>query len=213
VALVTGATRGAGRGIALALAEAGASVWCTGRSTRSDAGRGLGKGTAFDLALRPETIEETAELARARGGAATAVRVDHTDDEQVADLVGRIEAEHGRLDVLVNDIWGGDALTEWGLPFWELSPDKGFALVDRVLRTHFVTSRRVLPLMLARGSGLVVEITDGDFLGYRGSLFYDLAKVVPIRLAFGLIPSLPPGVHGAESPITLRQVRNSPSRP
>lgn len=190
VALVAGATRGAGRGIALALAEAGAMVWCTGRSTRADAGRGSGAGTPFDLARRPETIEETAELARARGGAATAVRVDHTDDAQVAELVRRIESESGRLDVLVNDIWGGDASTEWGLPLWELSPDQGLALVDRVLRTHFVTSRRVLPLMLARGSGLVVEVTDGDFLGYRGNVFYDLAKLVPIRLAFALMADL-----------------------
>src|SRR5690606_3928451 len=159
-------TRGAGRGIAVSLAEAGAHVWCTGRSSRSDSACGAGKGQPFELALRPETIEETAELARARGGTATAVRVDHTDESQGADLVARIRREHGRLDVLVNDIWGGDEHTEWGRPFWELTASRGFELVDRVLRTHFITSRLALPLMLEHGTGLVVEVTDGDFFGY-----------------------------------------------
>jgi NAD(P)-dependent dehydrogenase (short-subunit alcohol dehydrogenase family) len=190
VALVAGATRGAGRGIALSLAEAGATVWCTGRSTRSDARRGAGLGQPFELALRPETIEQTAELARARGGSAIAVRVDHTDEQQVADLVRRIEDEHARLDILVNDIWGGDELTEWGKPYWELSPTRGFTLVERVLRTHFITSRLAVPLMLAHSGGLVVEITDGDFLGYRSNVLYDLAKMVPMRLAFALMADL-----------------------
>lgn len=105
VALVAGATRGAGRGIALALADAGATVWCTGRSRRDDPGRGA-EGDPFDLSRRPETIDETAEMARDRGGRAVAIRVDHTDEAQVRDLVARIAAEHGRLDVLVNDVWG-----------------------------------------------------------------------------------------------------------
>lgn len=190
IALVAGATRGAGRGIAVALGEAGATVWCTGRSTRADTGRGAGRGAPFELARRPETIEETAELVGARGGTGIAARVDHTDPAQVAALIARIEAEHGRLDVLVNDVWGGDELVEWGRPYWELAADRGFAMVDRVLRSHFLTARAALPLMLARGGGLVVEITDGDFLGYRGNLFYDLAKQVPIRLAFDLTADL-----------------------
>ncbi len=190
IALVAGATRGAGRGIAVSLAEAGATVWCTGRSTRADAGRGPGKGDPFDLSLRPETLEETVELAQSRGGSAHWQRVDHTDEAQVTALIARIQREHGGLDILVNDVWGGDGLGEWGVPFWQLSPQKGFALLDRVLHSHFITSRHALPLMLGRGAALVVEVTDGDFLGYRGSLFYDLAKLIPIRLAFALMAEL-----------------------
>jgi NAD(P)-dependent dehydrogenase (short-subunit alcohol dehydrogenase family) len=197
IALVAGATRGAGRGIAVSLAEAGATVWCTGRSTRADSERGAGKGQPFELSLRPETIEETAELARSRGGTAIAVRVDHENEQEVKQLIERIGNEHERLDILVNDVWGGDELSEWGKAFWELEPGKGFALLDRVVRTHFITSRHAVPLMLDRGVGLVVEITDGDFLGYRGNVFYDLAKMVPMRLAFSLMADLSSnGKHG-----------------
>jgi NAD(P)-dependent dehydrogenase (short-subunit alcohol dehydrogenase family) len=190
IALVAGATRGAGRGIAVSLAEAGATVWCTGRSLRADKARGAGKGEPFDLSRRPETIEDTAELARARGGSAVAVQVDHTDEKQVEALFARIEREHGRLDVLVNDVWGGDALTEWGQPFWELTPAKGFELLERVVHTHFLTARLAVKRMLTQESGLVIEITDGDFLGYRMNVFYDLAKIVPIRLALALTADL-----------------------
>jgi NAD(P)-dependent dehydrogenase (short-subunit alcohol dehydrogenase family) len=190
VALVAGATRGAGRGIALSLADAGAVVWCTGRSTRADTGRGAGRGVPFVLEQRPETIEETAEVALARGGDAVAVRVDHSDAEQVAGLVERIRHAHGRIDVLVNDIWGGDELVEHGAVYWQLSAEKGFALVERVLKTHFITTRAVVPLMVERSSGLVIEVTDGHFQGYRGSLFYDLAKVIPLRFALGLAADL-----------------------
>jgi NAD(P)-dependent dehydrogenase (short-subunit alcohol dehydrogenase family) len=171
VALVAGATRGAGRGIALALAEAGARVWCTGRSTGSN--RAARSSGPFDLAARPETVEQTARLC---GG--EAVVVDHSDEAQVRALWERV----GDVDVLVNDIWGGDALAEWGVPFWQQSAEKGLALVERVLRTHVLTSRHAR----LRDGGLIVEITDGDSERYRGNLFYDLAKVLPIRLALAL---------------------------
>jgi NAD(P)-dependent dehydrogenase (short-subunit alcohol dehydrogenase family) len=187
VALVAGATRGAGRGIAVMLGEAGATVYCTGRSSRT--GRpppASGGGGPFDLSRRPETIEETAELTAARGGEGIAVCVDHTDEAQVEALIARIAEERGRLDVLVNDIWGGDHLTEWGKPFWEQTPAKGLEMVERVLRTHVITSRHAVPLMLKNRVGLVVEVTDGDFLGYRGNHFYDMAKLVPIRLAYAM---------------------------
>jgi len=170
-ALVAGATRGAGRGIALALADAGARVWCTGRSTRAN--RAKKAGGPFDLAARPETVEETARLC---GG--EAVIVDHTDEAQVRALAARV----GPVDVLVNDVWGGDALAEWGVPFWEQDAAKGLTLVERVLRTHALTARHVR----VNDGGLIVEITDGDSERYRGNLFYDLAKVIPIRLAVAL---------------------------
>ncbi len=173
VAVVAGATRGAGRGIARMLGEAGATVICTGRSVR---GRPATEG-------RPETLEETAELVAKEGGRGLAVRVDHTREEEVRDLFARVRKDHGRLDVLVNDVWGGDALTEWGSRFWELSVEKGFTMLERAVHTHIVTSRHAAPLMVERDCGLIVEVTDGDTLGYRGNLFYDLAKNAAIRLA------------------------------
>ncbi len=176
VAVVAGATRGAERGIATMLGEAGATVYCTGRSVR---GRSASEG-------RPETIEETAELVTALGGTGVWVQVDHEVEEQVEALFQRVEAEQGRLDVLVNDVWGGDALTEWGKPFWEFSTDKGLAMLRQAVHSHIITSRLGAPLMVARGQGLIVEITDGDFLGYRGNLFYDLVKVGVIRLAYDM---------------------------
>ncbi len=176
VALVAGATRGAGRGIAVALGEAGMTVYCTGRSSRS--------GPANPE--RPETIEETAELVSAVGGHGIAVRVDHTVETGVAELCARIERDHGRLDLLVNDIWGGDALTQWGTPFWELDLSQGFEMMERAIHTHVVTSRHAVPLMLKGEGGLVVEVTDGAFRGYRGQLFYDLCKSAVIRLAYAM---------------------------
>ena len=178
VALVAGATRGAGRGTAVALGEAGATVYCTGRTTRerpSEYGR-------------PETIEETAELVTAAGGAGIAVAVDHLEAPAVAALVQRIDAEHGRLDVLVNDIWGGELLFEWNTPLWEHDLDAGLRLMRLAIDTHLTTSHFALPLLIRRPGGLVVEMTDGtrayNAERYRVSAFYDLAKSAVLRLAF-----------------------------
>ena len=180
VAVVAGATRGAGRGIARMLGAAGATVYCTGRSVR---GRPATAG-------RPETIDETAELVTAAGGRGVAVRTDHTVEAEVERLFARVRADEGRLDVLVNDVWGGDALTEWGKPFWELSTPQGLQLLERAVHSHIVTSRHGVPLMVERNAGLVVEVTDGDTLGYRGNLFYDLAKNAVIRLAYAMAADL-----------------------
>ncbi len=180
VAVVAGATRGAGRGIARMLGAAGATVYCTGRSVR---GRPATAG-------RPETVEETAELVTAAGGRGVAVRTDHTVEAEVERLFARVRAEQGRLDVLVNDVWGGDALTEWGKPFWELATAQGLELLERAVHSHIVTSRHGVPLMVERNAGLVVEVTDGDTLGYRGNLFYDIAKNAVIRLAYAMAADL-----------------------
>jgi len=185
VALVAGATRGAGRGIACELGAAGATVYVTGRSTRAER-------SEMD---RPETIEETAELVTVAGGEGVAVRCDHTDPAQVAALVERIRTERsGRLDLLVNDIWGGDPLAVWGRPFWEHPLDDGLRMQRLAVWTHAITSWHAVPLMVARGKGLVVEITDGAGAGYRGSFFYDLAKSSVIRLALAQSHELRP--HG-----------------
>jgi len=194
IALVAGATRGAGRGIACMLGEAGATVYCTGRSTRAKpAVRRLdAAGTAFELERRPETIEETAEMVAAYGGAGIPAQVDHTDPAQVEALFERIKAEQGGLDILVNDVWGGDQLTEWGLPFWELSLEKGLLMLQRAVHTHIITNRYGVPLMLKRPGGLVVEVTDGDTTAYRGNLFYDLVKSSVIRLAYAMAEELKP---------------------
>ncbi|MCK6560864.1 SDR family NAD(P)-dependent oxidoreductase [candidate division KSB1 bacterium] len=191
VAVVAGATRGAGRGIACALGEAGATVYCTGRSTRAAlGGRRPDKAAPFALAQRRETIEETAELVTSAGGAGLALQVDHTVPAQVQALFERVKAEQGRLDILVNDIWGGDELTEFGTPFWELSLEKGLLVLQRAVHSHLITSRLGVPLMLNGTAGLIVEITDGDFFGYRGNLFYDLVKTSVIRLAFAMAREL-----------------------
>ena len=184
VALVAGATRGAGRGIARALGAAGATVYCTGRSTRGHPA----------TAGRPETIEETAEMVSAAGGIGIAVRVDHTLPDEVAALIARVRAEHSRLDVLVNDVWGGDALTVWGVPFWEHSLADGLLMQQRAVHSHLITSHCAAPLMVERRQGLIVEITDGESPDYRGNLFYDLAKASAIRLALAMAADLRP--HG-----------------
>ncbi len=176
IAVVAGATRGAGRGIARMLGEAGATVYCTGRSTRES---GATPG-------RPETIEETADLVTSAGGRGIPVRVDHTVEADVIRLFEVVRAESGRLDILINDVWGGDDLTEWGKPFWETDLGKGRRIVETALWSHILTARHALPMMIERNSGLVMEITDGDFFGYRGTFFYDLAKVGGIRIAYAL---------------------------
>jgi NAD(P)-dependent dehydrogenase (short-subunit alcohol dehydrogenase family) len=178
VALVTGATRGAGRGIATALGEAGATVYCTGRSTQ-------GRRSEYN---RPETIEETAELVTAAGGTGIAVAVDHLEADQVRALVERIDAEQGRLDVLVNDIWGGEKLFQWNTPLWEHDLDNGLRMLRLQIETHLITSHFALPLLIRNPGGLVVEMTDGtreyNDANYREPAFYDLAKSAVIRLAF-----------------------------
>ena len=184
MALVAGATRGAGRGVAAALAEAGATVICTGRSSRSAALR-----SDYD---RPETIEETAELVESLGGTGVAVAVDHLDPAQVEALATRIRERYGRLDVLVNDIWGAEVLKggppEWDTPIWEHDLDKGLRILRLAVESHLVTSHHLLPLLIGRPGGLLVEMTDGttehNATRYRISVYYDLAKAAVNRLAF-----------------------------
>ena len=176
VALVAGATRAAGRGIALELAAAGAKVYCTGRSTR-DAPATPG---------RPETIEETAQLIAAVGGEAVAIRVDHQVEAEVEALATRIRGQEERLDVLVNDVWGGDALIEWGARFWALDIGKVRAVVDQAVFSHLITARHLAPLMVEARRGLIVEVTDGNLPGYRGHLLYDYVKASIIRLAYAM---------------------------
>jgi len=188
VALVAGATRGAGRGTAVALGEAGATVYCTGRSTRE-------RRSEYD---RPETIEETAELVSAAGGEGIPVAVDHLEPEAVGALARRIDAETGRLDVLVNDIWGAELLFEWDKPVWEHDLEKGLRILRLAIDTHMITSHFALPLLIREPGGLVVEMTDGtreyNAERYRLSAFYDLAKNAVIRLAFAQSEELAP--HG-----------------
>jgi NAD(P)-dependent dehydrogenase (short-subunit alcohol dehydrogenase family) len=180
VALVAGATRGAGRGIAVALGAEGATVYCTGRTTRTQP-------SEYD---RPETIEETAELVTGAGGEGVDMQVDHLVPSEVEALVGRIDAERGRLDVLVNDIWGGERLTEWNVPVWEHDLDKGLRLLRLAVDTHLITSHFALPLLLRHPGGLILEVTDGtvdyNAVNYRLSAFYDLAKWSVLRIAFSL---------------------------
>jgi NAD(P)-dependent dehydrogenase (short-subunit alcohol dehydrogenase family) len=184
VALVAGATRGGGRGIAVALGEAGATVYATGRTTR-------GQRSEIN---RSETIEETAELVTGAGGEGIAVQVDHLDPAQVATLVERIDSEQGRLDLLVNDIWGSEHLFRFNTPIWEHDLDDGLRLLRLAIDTHLVTSHHALPLLTRQPGGLLVEVTDGtaeyNADHYRVNAFYDLAKTAVIRMAWGLSQEL-----------------------
>ncbi|MFF7092086.1 SDR family oxidoreductase [Streptomyces rubradiris] len=186
VALVAGATRGAGRGIAVELGAVGATVYVTGRSTRA-------RRSEYD---RPETIEDTADLVTEAGGRGIPVPADHLDHSAVRHLVDRIAAEQGRLDVLVNDIWGGENLFEWDTPLWEHDLAGGLRLLRLAVETHAVTSHYALPLLLRRPGGLVVEVTDGTAEynrdTYRVNFFYDLAKASVLRMAFALGHELGP---------------------
>lgn len=183
VALVAGASRGAGRGIAVELGAAGATVYVTGRSTR----------TQKSEMNRPETIEETAELVDKAGGRGIAVQVDHLAPEQVRSLVARIEMEQGGLHILVNDIWGATRM-EWNKTVWESSLDYGLHTLRLAVDTHAITSHFALPLLIRQPGGLVVEMTDGtddyNAKNYRVSFFYDLAKAAVNRMAFALAHEL-----------------------
>ena len=187
VALVAGATRAAGRGIAVELGAAGATVYCTGRTTRQ----------APSEMHRPETIEETAELVDAAGGTGIAVAVDHLDPAQVRALVERIDAEQDTLDILVNDIWGATTM-EWDAPVWESTLDLGLHTLRLAVDTHAITAHFACPLLIRRPGGLVVEVTDGtaeyNATNYRVSFFYDLAKAANLRTAWALGHELAP--HG-----------------
>lgn len=206
VAVVAGATRGAGRGFAAALGEAGATVICTGRS--SIRGRG---GSDYD---RPETIEETAELVTELGGTGVAIQVDHLQSDQVRRLAERIRGEYGRIDVLVDDIWGAERLkggpADWNTPIWEHDLDDGLRILRLAVETHLITSHHLLPLLISRPGGLLVEVTDGttaiNASWYRISVFYDLAKTAVNRLAFSQGHELQPygGTAVALSPGWLR---------
>lgn len=191
VALVAGATRGAGRGIAVELGAAGATVYVTGRTTReqrSEYGRA-------------ETIEETAELVSAAGGRGIAVPTDHLVPEAVASLVDRIRREAGRLDILVNDIWGGELLAEWNKAVWEHDLQNGLRMLHLAVDTHLITAHYALPLLIEHPGGLLVEVTDGtaeyNATHYRLSPFYDLAKTSVTRMAWAHAKDLQP--HGATS--------------
>jgi NAD(P)-dependent dehydrogenase (short-subunit alcohol dehydrogenase family) len=201
VALVAGATRGVGRGTALALGEAGATVYCTGRSTRAQKNRRSGTARRDSAAAkkalpdkyyanRPETIEETAELVSARGGKGIAVVLDHLEAGKVEKLMARIRKEQGQLHVLVNDI-SESAEQEFGKTFWQVDLERGFAMFRNAVHTHMITSHFAAPLLIetakkSKQSGLIVEIGDGDSYGYRGNVFYDLIKTTVMRQAFAM---------------------------
>jgi NAD(P)-dependent dehydrogenase (short-subunit alcohol dehydrogenase family) len=193
VALVAGATRGAGRAIAVELARAGAYVYATGRSSRSGGRSEIG---------RPETIEETSELIEAAGGHGAAVVVDHEDPDAVRRLVGRVGDERGRLDVLVNDMFGGDRYAQWDKPLWEHDLPGGLRMLRMGVDTHLITAAAALPLMIATGGGLLVEMTDGttavnarfrDGVGF----YYDLVKANIARIVLGLAAELDQFAAGA----------------
>jgi len=186
IALVAGATRGAGRGIAVELGAAGATVYVTGRTTKAQR-------SEYN---RPETIEETAELVTQAGGQGIAVQIDHLEPIQVKELVSRIDKESGRLDLLVNDIWGGEKLAKFDVPVWEHSLEDGLRVLRLAIDTHIITNRYALPLLIKNSGGLLVEVTDGtaayNYDHYRCSLYYDLAKTSVNRMGWLLSKEVEP---------------------
>lgn len=186
VALVDGATRGAGRTIAVELSRAGAFVYATGRSSRVSG--------PSDMA-RPETIEETADLIHATGGDGSALRVDHSDIKAVEALVNKIGSEKGRLDILVNDIFGGHPYTQWDKKLWEHDIGAGFTMLRNGVGTHLITCAKAIPLMLSTGHGLIIEMTDGTSeynKAFRRNVgfYYDLVKANVERITIGLAAEL-----------------------
>ncbi|MFE0381904.1 SDR family oxidoreductase [Streptomyces inhibens] len=184
VALVAGATRGAGRAMAVELGRAGALVYVTGRTTRE---------RVSEVGRPTETIEQTAELVTGAGGTGIAVPTDHLEPAQVKALIERIDQEQGRLDVLVNSVWGGDRLIEFNTRLWDLDLDNGLRMFRLGIDTHIITSHYALPLLIRRPGGLVVEVTDGTAAfnrTYRDNLCFDLTKNAPHRIAFGLAAEL-----------------------
>jgi NAD(P)-dependent dehydrogenase (short-subunit alcohol dehydrogenase family) len=185
VALVAGSTRGAGRGIAHMLGEAGATVYCTGRSSRTQP-----NSSGHHYAGRPETIEETAELVDAAGGIGIPVRVDHTVEAEVVELFERVKQENKRLDLLVN-VLTGSPVKSWS-PFWKQSFVDGRAMLDGWIWPHVVTCRYAVPLMLKVKAGLIVEIVEQETIGYHGQFFFDLVETSLKRIAYALAEELAP---------------------
>jgi NAD(P)-dependent dehydrogenase (short-subunit alcohol dehydrogenase family) len=185
VAVVAGATRGAGRGIARMLGEAGATVYCTGRSSRTQPNT-----SGHHYAGRPETIEETAEMVDAAGGVGIPVRVDHTVETEVAGLCKRVKREKKRLDVLVN-VLTGPPVKSWS-PFWKQSVDEGRTMLDGWIWPHVITCRHAVPFMVAAKAGLIVEIVEQEAIGYHSQFFFDLVEISLKRLAYALAEELAP---------------------
>ncbi|OCT12729.1 short-chain dehydrogenase [Paenibacillus pectinilyticus] len=181
IAIVAGATRGAGRAIAVELGRAGATVYVTGRSTR-------GERSPMN---RSETIEETAELINAAGGVGIPMKVDHTKEEEIQKLFERIrEEQNEQLDILVNDVWGGDPLIEWGKNFWETSLANGLLVQQQAVHSHIMTAHYAAQFMVKHKKGLIIEVTDGVGYHYRGNLFYSLAKIGVSHLAQAMAADL-----------------------
>lgn len=201
VAVVTGASRGAGRGIAHELGAAGATVYVTGRSTREHAAPGYGQLLALSKTDRvPGSIDATADEVTRAGGRGIAVRCDHTQEDEVAGLFRRIEREQGRLDLLVNNAWGGHEVFDgvFVAPFWERPMAQWDAMFDRGVRNHLLASRHAAPLFVRQKRGLIVTTTFWDRHRYlQGNLVYDLAKSAMTRLAFAMAQELRP--HGVAS--------------
>lgn len=180
IAVVAGGTRGAGRGIAVKLGEAGAIVYVTGRTTINN----------HSAMGRKETIEETAELVTKAGGIGIPIKVDHTVESEVICLFDQVKKEQGRLDILVNDVWGGDPFTEWGKPVGEHDLHKGLQIQKQAVQSHIITAHYSIPLFRENKGGLIIEITDGVDYKPRGNFYYSLAKISNIHMAQAMAQDL-----------------------